>query len=387
MVPMTDSVTQLTGTQIAKREELKLKRPRVYEKQQRFDANAANGVISPTIRVAWNYLCNFRCEHCMAEERMLRNFVKIGVQDTRRRMNYDDLARFAHEADEYGLFRMVITGGEPTTWPDLFKVIEIIDPNRHLIIMDSNGWLLAERKGMVRMLAEAGVYKMQISLDSFVEKDHDCFRNKPGSFRRVMQTLPEIREAGMKLLISTCLSRGRAFTQEFEDLCQFCTGHGDLLYVTYLKPTGTGRSHEDWVIEKRDADRVRELEKKYNVITHMTPSFMHDKNAGSAHLGHYDGCITVKGINTLEHTGDIVPCPYMDWAIGNVLDEPIGVILDRGMRNKWLGPQRKDCLIGEDREFMARHNTVVEERKAKGIHHLPVPYGQGFSDADLIPES
>ena len=48
-------------------------------------------------------------------------------------------------------------------------------------------------------------------------------------------------------------------------------------------------------------------------------------------------CITVKGINTVNHDGEIIPCPYMDLSIGNVTKEPLKEILIEG-RNKWLGP-------------------------------------------------
>lgn len=386
MNTVLDDIAQLRTTEAEKRSELRYKKPRVYEKIERFDAAAPHGAISPIIRLAWSYLCNFECDHCCAEHRMDRYLVKLtGKPEQRRRMNYEDLARISKEADEYGIYRFVLTGGEPTTWPDLFKVIEVLGPDRHLIISDSNAWLLAERKDLLQRLADAGLYKMQISLDSFVESEHDHFRNKPGSYKRVLRILPDIMNAGMKLLVSTCLVRGRVFTQEFEDLCKYCTGIGAMLYVTYAKPTGTCKQHqEDWVVEKRDCDRIRELEEKYDLTTHMTPSYMRDKNAGSAPLGHYDGCITVKGINTLEPTGDLVPCPYMDWAIGNIFDDSLAAIFQRGMRIKELGPQRNDCLIGEDVEFIHKHNAKVEERKSQGNYNLPVPWGEGWTNSDLI---
>ena len=385
MQELLDPLTTLNTAEALKRDELRHSKPRVYEKIRRYDDAAQRGIISPILRLAWSYLCNFECDHCCAEHRMDRYLIKItGQPEQRRRMNLDDLARLAREADEYGIYRFVLTGGEPTTWKDLFKVIEVLDPQRHLVIMDSNAYLLGERPDFIPRLADAGVYKMQISLDSFIESEHDHFRNKPGSYRRVMQILPLVLNAGMKLMVSTCLVRDRAFSREFEDLCKYCGDLGAMLYVTYAKPTGTCGQHEDWVVTKRDADRIRELEKKYDITTHMTPSYMRDKTAGSAPLGHYDGCITVKGIDTVEPTGDIVPCPYMDWSIGNILHEPLAAVLDRGMRNRWLGPQRNDCLIGEDLEFIQIHNSKVASRKAAGIYDLPVPYGEGFCDADLL---
>ena len=162
----------------------------------------------------------------------------------------------------------------------------------------------------------------------------------------------------------------RVRSQEFRDLCSFSQQRGIGLYVTYAKPVGSCKEHLDWLIDKDDADYLRELEKEFPVFTHMTPSY-----------GMFQGCITVKGIITVTSTGEIVPCPYMDMSIGNYLKEPLKDILERGMCNKWLGPHRPDCLIGEDRVFIQFHNERVGDRKL-----LPVPYGEGFSDADLLPK-
>ena len=380
---------QLTTIQLSEREKIKKYWPGAYEKQLRFDTNAENGVISPILRLCWSYLCNMSCDHCCAEHYMDRHLVMLtGHKEQRRTLNLEDVSRISEEAHNYGIFRFVMTGGEPTTWRDLFLVIKTVNPDKHLIFCDSNGWLLGDEfsgEDMVMRLADAGIYKMQVSLDSFIEQDHDRFRNKPGSHKRVMAAIKSILKTRMKLLIQTCLVKGRAFTQEFKDLSQFCTDNSFMLYVTYDKPVGTSKEKlAGLVIGKEDADEVRRMELAgQNITTHMTVPWVRSKDGA---LGKYDGCITVKGINTITSTGEVVPCPYMDWSIGNILHEPLGLILDRGMRNRLLGPHRKDCLIGEDREFMARHTQVVEERKARGEVLLPVPYGEGFSDADLIPE-
>jgi hypothetical protein len=68
----------------------------------------------------------------------------------------------------------------------------------------------------------------------------------------------------------------------------------------------------------------------------------------------------------------------MDLSIGNVVTESIADVLDRGMRNKWLGPYRDECIIGENFAFIDWHNQIVENYK-KVSPYLPVPYKQGFA--------
>jgi MoaA/NifB/PqqE/SkfB family radical SAM enzyme len=280
-----------------------------------------------------------------------------------------DLRELSRQADEFGLARFVITGGEPLVRrnPSFDEVVEAIDPEKHYIITDTNGWFMDEKKA--KHIKNIGVEKVQLSLDSSVEAEHDAFRNKPGSYKRVMKAVDACLDAELNLILSTCLVRGRVRSAEFLELCKFSQSRGIGLYVTYAKPVGNAKDHLEWVIKKDDADYLRELEKEFDVFTHMTPSY-----------GMHQGCITVKGIITVTSTGEIVPCPYMDMSIGNYLDKPLSEILMRGMKNKWLGPHRPDCLIGEDFEFIDFHNKKVGDRKL-----LPVPFGEGFSEADLMP--
>ena len=96
----------------------------------------------------------------------------------------------------------------------------------------------------------------------------------------------------------------------------------------------------------------------------MTPSY-----------GSFKGCITVKGIITVTSTNEVTPCPYIDFSLGNIKETSLKEVLDRGMRNPWLGPHRPDCLIGEDQKFIDLHTRVTAKYK-----QLPVPYGEGFAD-------
>ena len=239
-----------------------------------------------------------------------------------------------------------------------------------LIIIDTNGWSFDEEKA--KWFASVGGYKAQISLDSMIEEEHDEFRGKKGSFKRVMKSLQAAKSANLELLLSTCIIRGRVFTQEFLDMCAFCKDHDIPLYVTLAKPVGTAREQDEWVCQKADVDQLKFLETEFNVFTHMTPSY-----------GQPGRCITVKGINTINHDGELIPCPYMDLSLGNITKEPLGEVLQRGMENEWLGPYRDECIIGEHPEFIRFHNKAVEDWFEKSLL-LPVPYSEGFGKTKAI---
>jgi len=370
-IEMSEVLTkELTEAEKAKRSDLARRKPYIAAKLAKNKARAEQGIATPVIRLAANMLCNFQCEHCCAEHYMDRHLMKVtGKAEQRHTLDLNDIRELSRQADEIGLARFVLTGGEPLVMrnPSFEEVVEALDPEKHYIITDTNGWFMDAEKA--KHIKSIGVEKVQLSLDSYIESEHDKFRNKPGSYKKVMRAIDACQDAGLNLILSTCLIHDRVKSQEFVDLCDFSTKRGVGLYVTYAKPVGNCKNHMDWLITKEDADILRELEKTYNVFTHMTPSY-----------GMVQGCITVKGIITVSSTGEVVPCPYMDMSIGNYLQTPLKDILARGMRNKWLGPYRPDCLIGEDTEFINFHNEKVGDRKL-----LPVPYGEGFSDADLLP--
>ena len=359
--------SNLSESEKTKREGLAARKPRIAEKLRNISAMEERGEISPIIRIEKSYLCNFQCTHCSAEYYMDRHLEKVlGVKEDRKLMTLDDIRDISRQADEIGLARFVITGGEPLVMRDFDAVVEAIDPNKHYVITDTNGWFLDEKRA--KHIKSIGVEKVQMSLDSFIEEDHDNFRNKKYSYQKVMRAVDATLNADLNLILSTVLVNGRAKTKEFEDMCKFVTDRGFGLYVSYAKPVGSCTDHPEFVIDKEDADILRELEKKYNVFSHMTPSY-----------GSFKGCITVKGIITITSTNEVTPCPYIDFSIGNLKETGLKEILDRGMRNPWLGPHRPDCLIGEDPKFIELHTE-----KTKGATHLPLPWGKGFSDEDSL---
>ena len=349
-----------------KRKDQSIKRPRVHEKIQQYFKGMLDGQISPILRLKINRsLCNFHCAHCCEEPYMSRDLKKrTGGLDPRPQMGLNEYRELSRQADEAGIFRFVLTGGEALLDKNLDKLIEALDPLKHLIILDTNGWTFDEEKA--KWFAGLGGYKAQISLDSMIEEEHDSFRGKKGSYKRVLKALDAAKKADLELLISTCIIRDRVFSEEFISLCEYSKDQDIPLYVTLAKPVGSAREQDTWVCTKKDVDHLKMLENKYNIFTHMTPSY-----------GQPGRCITVKGINTVNHDGEIIPCPYMDLSIGNVTKEPLSAILDRGMKNSWLGPYRDECIIGEHKEFIKFHNKAVEDYLDVSPL-LPVPYEDGF---------
>ena len=93
-----------------------------------------------------------------------------------------------------------------------------------------------------------------------MEEEHDTFRNKPGSYKRVIKSIQASKDAGLELLLSTCIVKDRVFSKEFQDFLQYCKDEDVPLYVTLAKPVGSARGHDEWVCTKEDVDELKFLE-------------------------------------------------------------------------------------------------------------------------------
>lgn len=353
-----DNKQTLTPEEQNRRNELKTLKPRVFEKIQNFEEKIKRGESIAIIQFQYDYACNFKCHHCC--------ITRLRRPEEKRCFTIPDVKEFSRQADEMGLAHWVITGGEPLVFPDFDKLVEAIDPSKFYLTSDTNGWLLDDKKA--KHLKAIGVDKIQLSLDSLNAKEHDDFRRAPGAHARAVRAIDAALNAGLKIILATVVTHQRVRSDEFIEFLEFAKNKGIGTFVTYAKPVGDWEGRTDILVTREDMDYMRELEKKYNVFTHLTPSYGHDL-----------GCIAVKRMFSVTKYGDVMPCPYIHTTLGNFFEEPLKDIVARGMNIKYFGKHVDTCLIAEDRHFLAEY----EAKKITG-KPVPVPYKEVFNKEDFI---
>ena len=112
---------------------------------------------------------------------------------------------------------------------------------------------------------------------------------------------------------------------------------------------------------------MRELEKRYAVFTHLTPSYGMDL-----------GCIAVKRMVSITKYGDVMPCPYIHTSLGNFFEEPLKDIIERGLNIRYFGKHVDTCLIAESLPFIRKYVVPMYGKP------LPVPCDEVFSEEDRI---
>ena len=349
---------KLSHAEMEKRNQLKQHKPYVFEKIMKYADKVSRGESIAIIQFQYDYRCNFACEHCCIK--------KFQEQKKDRFFRIEDVKELSRQADEMGLAHWVITGGEPLVFPDFDELVAAIDPQKFYITSDTNGWLLDDKRA--KHLKQIGVDKIQLSLDSLSAAEHDEFRNAKGSHARALKAIDASLNAGLSIILSTVVTKQRVRSEEFIEFLEFAKTKNVGVFVTYAKPVGAWEGNFDALVNRDDMDYIRELEKKYNVFTHLTPSYGLDL-----------GCIAVKRMISVTKYGDVMPCPYIHTTLGNFFDEPLKDIVKRGMRIRYFGKHIDTCLIAENRFFIDKY--VVNKIYDKPT---PVPVSEVFSDEDYF---
>jgi len=352
---------QIEPSEIEKRNSLREEKPYVYEKIMKYDEKVRRGESIAIIQFQYNYACNFHCVHCSVK--------RFQGKKKGRSFTISDVKELSRQADEMGLAQIVITGGEPLVFQDFDHIVEAIDPQKFWIVSDTNGWFLDAEKA--KHLKSIGVDKIQLSLDSLSAAEHDEFRRKLGSHERCIRAIDAALDAGLSIIVQTVVTKQRVRSKEFIDFVEFLNKKGVGVFVTYAKPVGAWEGNFDVLVSRDDMNYMRELEKKYNVFTHLTPAYGLDL-----------GCIAVKRMVSITQYGDVMPCPYIHVSLGNFFEEPLKDIIARGLRIKYFGKYVDTCLIAEDRKFI--NDYVVKKIYGKP---LPVHYSEVFSENDFIDEN
>lgn len=348
------------------REKLRLEKPAVYAKTLLYRERALRGESVPLITLNYDYLCNFQCDHCCADLFMNKTAAAERA-DKRRKLNPADVKKLADEAHELGLGNFTISGGEPLTYKAFDQVIEAIGPDRFYIAFDTNAWFLDAEKAM--HLKSIGVDKVQISLDSFNKMEHDRFRKKIGSYDRIMRGVEHAKNAGLKVIIMTCLTKARAYSQEFKDLLEWGKHNNVGIYVTYAKPVGAWEGDTSEMCGDEEFKVVQQYSNEYDVFTRTTGGH-----------GIEMGCIAVKRNITITKYGDVMPCPYIHTSIGNIFVEKLDAILNRGLRIKHFSyGEVRTCLAGnKDHYFVEQYMSKITGHKGT------IPYQKIFGPDDFV---
>ncbi|MCK5346104.1 MAG: radical SAM protein, partial [Candidatus Heimdallarchaeota archaeon] len=115
--------------------------------------------------------CNLNCVHCHRD-----------VKNTHS-LSFSQFNKIIEQLRQLNVFNVNISGGEPLLHPELARMIKTINDTGIRATVSSNAVLFTEEK--VGALYNAGLRKIQVSLDSYKAEGHDRIRKTTGAFDKM----------------------------------------------------------------------------------------------------------------------------------------------------------------------------------------------------------
>lgn len=338
-----------------RRQNLKEKKPLVYEKIIETADRIKNGEFVPLIAIAYDTVCNLKCKHCCIEN-MKYDAPVLTIEHVRN---------LAQQADELGIAQMNLAGGEPLMFKEFDELIEAINPDKFYIGLDTNGLLINTKTAL--HLKKIGVDKVKISIDSIDEEVHNDVRNAK-VYKRAIESIFISQKAGLHAIINTVATNINVRNGQMEKLAKFGQDNGIDINVLVLVAMGKVDGRIDLQITADDTKAMWELSKKY--------SLFHRDIFGSYGIEY--GC-KAGNINIyITKYGEVYPCYGIPISFGNIMHERLAAILDKMAKIKWFKEPQKLCLCAENKPFINKYIT-----KTFG-HNKPISWEEAFTKEDHI---
>ena len=292
-------------------------------------------------------LCNLKCEHCFTMS-------PIGLERDRN-LTQAILENIGNQAHELGIFELDLQGGELLLNKNyLYKSLESLGTHRFYVYLTTNGWYMD--KETAKRLRELGVDRVSVSIDSMDADTHDTFRGKKGAWDRAINALKLVQEAGITPYMNMTVGKYNVNSDDLKLMLDYSRDQKYTTLINVATPGGMWSELESICIDEKDAKYLIEMRKKYkNILRNLWDPM--DRNR--------EGVIGCNTINRLYITpiGDVLPCPYVHIKIGNIYEESLREISNRGFKIRKFRDYSDKCLAGEDKEFinkyMAKEGTTI----------------------------
>ena len=185
------------------------------------------------LRLSVTDRCDFRCVYCMAE-----NMTFLPRQQV---LGLEELERVAAIFVGLGVKKIRLTGGEPLVRQGIVGLCEKIAalPGLRELVMTTNGSQLVK---LARPLAEAGVKRLNISLDSL---DAGRFRaiTRNGELRQVLDGIDAACAAGFERIKLNVVAMNGRNADEVPALVDFAIARGlDISFIEEMPLGEVGHS-------------------------------------------------------------------------------------------------------------------------------------------------
>lgn len=274
--------------------------PRQKQKTEEIGAN-----VPFTILIDPTSACNLRCEGCWA-----------GAQVKHDTLSFELLDRILTEAKELGIYWIVVSGGEPFIYPNLFEIAE--KHNDMAFMIYTNGILITDE--VADKIVELGNIFPAISLEGW--KEQTDARRGEGVFDKIVSAMDRLHSRGALFGVSLTITRENYKEVTSDEFIDFLIDKGAIFgWSFHYIPIGRNPNLDLMLTAEQRGyliDRVGHLR------THRPFILMDFWNDGE----YTQGCIA--GGRSYFHitpSGDVTPCAFSQFTNYNIKDKSLVEIL------------------------------------------------------------
>lgn len=287
--------------------------------------------------VMWNLTrrCNLACKHCYMD----------ASRDIEHELSLEEGIRLVDQLAQMKIPILILTGGEPLLSPHFFSLAFHAREMGLRTVVSTNGTLITAE--VARLMAEAGIRYVGVSLDSVLPARHDEFRGVLGAYERAMQGLKNARDAGLKTGLRITLTRDN--WQDVpalinlaleENIPRFCLYH--------LVPVGRGAEISDMDVSPEQRRSVIRLlaeaavelkDRNIEILTTDSPmdgayllELLKDdprRDYVRKLLTNAGGCSAGVKVANISYQGDVHPCHFMPQVV-------VGNVRERSFQDIWI---------------------------------------------------
>jgi len=300
--------------------------------------------------VMWNITrhCNLACEHCYID----------ATSAAFEELRLEEGIRLIDELADLGIPMLILTGGEPLLSRNFYAYAFHAKEIGLRTVMSTNGTLITPE--VARLLKEAEIRYVGVSLDSCRPDVHDKFRGVEGAYARAIDGLKNARDAGLKTGLRVTLTKDN--WHEIPALLDLTLAMKVPRFCLYhLVPAGRGADIADRDVtaeERRSVIRflaeaaVELKDEEIEILSTDSPmdgayllEMLKDdpekrervrkllKNAG--------GCTAGVKVANINHRGDVLPCHFMPEVV-------VGNVRERSFSDIWIDNPSPELLALRD---------------------------------------
>jgi MoaA/NifB/PqqE/SkfB family radical SAM enzyme len=316
------------------------------------------------------YACQCDCVHCGSALYKNSHY----ANGERQELTTDEFKKLIDECLELGITNVNMLGGEPLMRPDIYELIEYVNKEKANCSMFTNGLLLTREN--VKRLRSAGIFFVNVSLDSPEEEVHDECRGVKGIFRKAVDGIRHSLEEGLMVGISTYMTKEGMKKGYLEKSVQFAERLG-VHEVTIFDtiPSGKYLRRPDLILSQEEKEWIKQISRKYAkkagapvISSQSMLNTMYGPAGGGAGASRQSlirmaalyGCFAANMQFAMTAYGDIMPCGFTPLSFGNVRKDLVREIWDRMLAHPAFCRKAVSCRM-QDAEFRKLYIDSIPE--------------------------